>query len=779
MSDSHSSGPNSAHSTALALLTAASDWLWEWGVGGVLVAVRPARGEVPHAVRACVAHPLDPSGWHFMMHHGQPVTAQALVKARASFSVQCTIHHDGHTLAFELTGVPVEGGGGTVQTVGCARQIGAKEAGFVLPARADGMRPAPDPLEPRWTWEPDRDTLSLSPSLTRELPAPSHGARAWWLEVLGDESFELFSIAVHRCREEGELLSMELPVRSRFGERWMHLTGHRLVRNTGRASIEGRLEDIHEQRRLRLTGEAAAERHQRLFAEMTIACLVYDLRTLEWLEVNPAAEQLYGYRHTEFLALGVRDVLDASEHDRLASSIRQPAGSHGTGGDEWLHRHCDGHRLHVQVRTSDVLWDGRPARMIFVVDASELRASAIEIRMLYDCLEHARDMVLVTTAVPDAQGSRAIVYVNRAFELRTGYSRHEVLGRDPRILQGAATSAATVDTVRGRLSRFAPVDVEMINYDKQGNPYWVELSISPVADGQGQYHYMFAVERDITQRKLAVNQLAEQARELELRVEQRTHELTESVKALEAFSRSVSHDLLNPVNGVLGFSELLLKNHAAGLSADAARMLVMIQRSGQRMRTIIDDLLSLARVRRVECRPVTVDAGALAKQMFDDLCSTQPERRAALDVAPQSTLCCDLQLFRIVLDNLLTNGWKYTGRRPETRLRLSVSRVEGGALVSIEDNGAGFDPCGARDLFGTFKRLHRDAEFTGNGIGLATVAQAVDRMGGWVWAESTPDLGAAFHVFLPSAEAARVTTTASSSSEAVGLAVLDQRSSTP
>lgn len=756
-SSSHPQQPL-AQSMALALLTAASDWFWEWDEGGVLRMVQAGRGAVPAVVRACVGLRIDEVGWHFMNRHGQIVSAQALVQARAGFSVRCTIEQGATTLSYDLVGLPAGPPASPPSVAGCARELVFADGAQRHRAMLDGKRPVPDPLLPSWTWDPEVDSISLSPALSRAVPPlASGGARDWWRAILGDDACDLFWLSAQRCREEGEAISLEVQVRSRHGMRWMRLTGSRHAHVRGRVRLDGALEDIHEQRLLRESGEAAAERHRRLFAEMTIACMVYDRQTLSWLEVNPAAEELYGYNHVEFLGMGLREIVDESDHQRLMPAT-ESSRVKGRGGEHWAHRHRDGHRLHVQVKTSDVVWAGRPARMIFVIDASELRATAIEVRMLYECLERARDMVLVTTAVPDAHGNRSIVYVNRAFELKTGYRRHEVLGQDPRLLQGPATSQSTVSTMHSRLARYAPVSVEVINYDKQGNPYWVELSITPVGDDDGRYHYMFSVQRDITQRKLAVAELTDQARELERRVEERTHALAESVKALESFSRSVSHDLLNPVNAVLGFSELVMKNHTSAMPADALRMLTLIRKSGQRMHTIIHDLMNLARVHRMDVRPVRIDVGALAKQLFDALQASQPGRRAILEVSPDAWMLGDLQLFRVILDNLVSNAWKYTGKQTDTVLRLTCRELEGGRLATLADNGAGFDPIAAAGLFGSFKRLHRDSEFAGSGIGLATVALAADRMGGWVWAEAERDCGAKFHVFLPQADQRDVTT---------------------
>ncbi len=747
-----------AEAAALALLRASADWLWEWDAQGTLRRVHSGRAPAPTAALAAVGKRLEDVGWSLTLKNGRPAHSSALASARAGFSVLATVHLGAQVQRYELTAVASPNTSSSHSLLGAAREI-VPFGWQLLDSGGGTLLGDPGNALPRWTMEPATDMLQLSSALARLLLLPAeHGAWAWWKELLG-EDIELFSLAVSRTLDEGDELFLEHLLPTRRGLRWMRITAQRRIFRDGRRQLEGHIEDIHEQAVLQRAHEEQLHRHERLFFDMPLACLIFDIETLNLLEANHAAQELYGMPRTRLLDSALTDLLDPTEHLRFSEVQPLLALRPGlTDSSTWRHRRADGQTLHVRVRGSTIEWEGRAARMVFVMDTTQQRAAALEMRLLYECLEHAADMIVVTQAERNERGEHPIIYVNRAFEKVTGYAREQVIGRDPRLLQGPATQRSELDRLATSLERWEPVVAELINYDARGQAYWVEMTLTPVADESGWFHYWFAVERDVTHRKRAALALAEQAHELERRVEERTRELRETVRAMESFSRSVSHDLQNPLNGVLGFAELLQRGHAAALPPDAARMLSMIQRSARHMQTIIQDLLVLSRVRKMEPRPVRFDPVPLLKGQIDELRAGEPERQITLRCPSTVRLHCDLQLFRAAFENLVANAWKYTRRREQAVIELRVQETSDGLILSVQDNGAGFDPMAGAQLFTAFHRLHGDREFPGNGIGLATVAQAVERLGGWVWAEGVPGEGATFHVYLPEADTAELDT---------------------
>jgi len=256
--------------------------------------------------------------------------------------------------------------------------------------------------------------------------------------------------------------------------------------------------------------------------------------------------------------------------------------------------------------------------------------------------------------------------------------------------------------------------------------------------------------------------LRESKEGLEQRVAERTHELQERNEALrrnaaqllaantelDAFAYSVSHDLRAPLRSIDGFSHVLLEDYAAQLDEAGRDSLQRVRAASQRMATLIDDLLKLARVTRSEMRTENVDLSGMAQDIAADLQRGAPDRPVEFAIAPGLGARGDPRLLRVALENLLRNGWKYTGRQPRPRVEFGSVDVNGERAFLVRDNGAGFDMKYADKLFGVFQRLHSAAEFEGTGVGLATVRRIITRHGGRIWAEGAVDRGATFYFTL-------------------------------
>jgi signal transduction histidine kinase len=208
-------------------------------------------------------------------------------------------------------------------------------------------------------------------------------------------------------------------------------------------------------------------------------------------------------------------------------------------------------------------------------------------------------------------------------------------------------------------------------------------------------------------------------------------------RELEAFSYSVAHDLRAPLRAIDGFSQALLEDHAAKLDADGQRCLARVRAAAQKMAVLIDDLLQLSRITRAELVPRPIDLAHIARTVAAEL---ERESHREIVIADNLTADADPKLVAIVLENLLGNAWKFTGKRADARIE--VGRDDRGFFV--RDNGAGFDMAYREKLFGVFQRLHADADFAGTGIGLATVKRIVERHGGRVWADAKIGEGATF-----------------------------------
>lgn len=225
---------------------------------------------------------------------------------------------------------------------------------------------------------------------------------------------------------------------------------------------------------------------------------------------------------------------------------------------------------------------------------------------------------------------------------------------------------------------------------------------------------------------------------------QRSEAAEAANRELEAFSYSVSHDLHAPLRSVDGFSQALLEDYGAQLDEQARSYLDRIRNATTRMARLIDDLLQLSRVSRGELAREHVDVSALAARVVADRRRQDPTRSVAVTIHPKMTASADPRLLRIVLENLIENAWKFTGRREHAAIQVGWERSKNETAFHVRDNGAGFDPAYADKLFGAFQRLHAVTDFPGTGIGLATVQRIIHRHGGRVWAEGSVDAGASF-----------------------------------
>jgi PAS domain S-box-containing protein len=266
---------------------------------------------------------------------------------------------------------------------------------------------------------------------------------------------------------------------------------------------------------------------------------------------------------------------------------------------------------------------------------------------------------------------------------------------------------------------------------RDGTYHTTSYRAVPVRDTQGEILFWVGVDTDITD--LMANESA----------------LRLANKQLESFSYSVSHDLQSPLQRVGSYSRLLEQELAGQPDGRARHYLSRIQANADTMSQLIEGLLALAHVSEVDVIRAVVNLSDIATEILQRLQAEHPQRRATWRVDPGLAVMGDVRLMRSVLENVIGNAWKFTSGVPVAEITVGGSLARGEYYV--RDNGCGFDMAYADRLFGTFQRLHAADEFPGTGIGLATVARAISRQGGRVWAQAAPGQGATFFFTLPAA----------------------------
>jgi PAS domain S-box-containing protein len=366
-----------------------------------------------------------------------------------------------------------------------------------------------------------------------------------------------------------------------------------------------------------------------------------------------------------------------------------------------------------------------------------LRSSEAMFRGL---LQSAPDAMVIA----DDRGN--IKLANTQAEQLFGYSADELIGRHI----GLVLSRHGVDAEQAKPSfqfNMPPVGTmgaerDLFGIRSDGSEFPIEMSLSPVNTPTGVY--ISSAIRDVSLRR----KQEQAAEDLNFALRMSNAQLEAANKELEAFSYSVSHDLRAPLRSIDGFSQAILEDYSDKLDSEGHDCLQRVRAASQRMGHLIDDLLNLSRVTRVEINKDTVDLTKVAREIAEDLRNTFPDRDVNFIVAENMSAHTDPRLIRIVITNLMNNAWKFTAKKPEACVEFGFTGTNGSREFFIKDNGAGFDSNYASKLFGAFQRLHSTTEFAGTGIGLATVQRILRRQGGRVRAEGKLNEGAAFYFTL-------------------------------
>lgn len=361
--------------------------------------------------------------------------------------------------------------------------------------------------------------------------------------------------------------------------------------------------------------------------------------------------------------------------------------------------------------------------------------------LLEKLFENAPD----ATVVVDRNG--VIRKVNKQTEMFFDYRRDELIGRHVEVLIPKRFRKHHRNYRRGYFddprTRHMGAGLELFGRTRRGVEIPVDIMLSFI-EINGEI-LAFAVIRDVTQAKLGETRI----KELNATLLQHADQLGVINRELESFSYSVSHDLRAPLRAMDGFSQALLEDYGSQLDQEGQNYLQRIRAASQNMGALIDQLLMLSRLSRAEMHPGEVNLTELAEKIVDELREQDPDNKAEVIIRPGMIGFGDAPLLKVALANLLGNACKFSSKRDSPRIEFgSESGSSGETVYFVKDNGAGFNPDYADNLFKPFQRLHGTHEFSGTGIGLATVLRVINRHGGKIWAKGEPDVGAAFYFTL-------------------------------
>lgn len=491
--------------------------------------------------------------------------------------------------------------------------------------------------------------------------------------------------------------------------------------------------------------KASEQQYRSLFLEQPLLLAVYDPQTLRILAVNAAGQAHYGYTEEEFLQLTIEDLRPEQDLEAWRRTVFA-APLQGKRYHRGRHRKKNGDIFFVEIHSNDILFQGKPARVVLAMDVTEQRRAARELRR-----SEARFRALTQLSADWFwEQDEHLRFVN----LSSGDDWPAGLPPPSSILGKKRWEIAGVDTDdweahRAQLERREPFrDLEIRRRAPDGSILYVQVSGSPVFDDKGTFTGYRGVSRDVTPNKRAQEEIARLNAELEERVRQRTAQLEAANADLEAFSYSIAHDLRSPLTSIDGFTHLLENSFGDGVGEQGARYLRRIRAGVAQMSELTDAMLSLARLSDLDIRSDEVDLAALARSVLAQLAEREPGRQVTAEIPDHLWVRGDARLLAQVMANLLGNAWKFSARKPQMWIRVGCEERDGETIYVVADRGAGFDVVHASRLFRAFQRLHGASEFEGTGIGLALVQKILFHHGGRIWATAEPGEGASFYFTL-------------------------------
>jgi len=281
-----------------------------------------------------------------------------------------------------------------------------------------------------------------------------------------------------------------------------------------------------------------------------------------------------------------------------------------------------------------------------------------------------------------------------------------------------------------------------------GSIRYIKVDAILQRDSTGKPSGLVGTNYDITTIKLAEEAIRGLNEKLEQKVKERTESLEKANKELEAFSHSISHDLRGPLRTIDGWSLALVEDYYDLIDDRGKVFLGRIRNGAQQMGLIMDAILKLFRIVRAELLISKVNLSEISQKIISDLKLQNPDRKVKVIIQPDLIIKGDAVLLNLVMVNLLNNAWKFTSTKPEAIIEFGKKEIDNQTVFFVNDNGVGFEMKYASKLFGAFQRMHSDKEFSGTGIGLATVKSIINCHGGKIWAETKVNQGATFYFTL-------------------------------
>jgi PAS domain S-box-containing protein len=550
----------------------------------------------------------------------------------------------------------------------------------------------------------------------------------------------------------------EVEYRRRDGSTFVANLYVRVVRSVNGevAYLEGFVEDISERKRAQEALQLSEEKFRTIFENAPIGIFQSSLEgTL--LSVNTTAASMNGYSSADEF---IQDIMNVREQMYVHPEQRGEIIASAMATDKFIpyeieNRRRDGSvfvaNLHIRVVRDD---NGEPAYLEgFLEDITERKraeAALLREKLFVDAILESLPGVFFLL-----DEELRLVRWNRNYEIVSGFSAAELATQHAFDLVAEEDRERMAGVIDRLLNNGGIATAEACSVMKDGKkrPFFLTGLLWEIEGTK----YILGTGIDITDRKRAeeeIQQLLDQVRqdaaELEQRVAERTAQLKAANEQLEAFAYSVSHDLKAPLRGIDGYSRLLLEDYASQLDNDGRFFITTIRNAALQMTQLIDDLLAYSRLERRAMAASVIQFPAFVEAVLSPYSPQMETLRVALKVSlPPAAIQADADALGMALRNLVDNAIKFTRNTPEPLIEIGGKVTDTSYILWVRDNGIGFDMQYRDRIFEIFQRLQRSEEYPGTGVGLALVRKAMERMGGRAWAESSPGEGATFYLEVP------------------------------
>ena len=531
----------------------------------------------------------------------------------------------------------------------------------------------------------------------------------------GKTKFDLYSVT-QTLKGDDVHVHLSLAIAPGFEESWekVYVSIHDI---TDKKKAEEALIDSEE--RFRALSEASFEA---IFLSEQGICI----------SQNETARKMFGYSHEEAMGRPCTDWIAPESRENVTRNV--------FAGDEHAYEAMgmkkNGEVFPVEIQGRMIGFGGKQVRVTALRDISQRKrveeSLALSEGRFREIIEDVNEI-----AIQGYDQNRYVTFWNLASEKLYGYSAEEAKGkRLEDLIIPDSMRDIVIKSHRDWVEKGVPIPAaELVLKDKKGRP--VPVFSSHVMHRVNNRSEMFCVDLDLSPIKKVEHELRDNRERLEY-----------SYKELEAFSRSVAHDLKAPLRHMYGFAEVLKNDYSGSIDEDGQSYLDMILDSARNMTVLVNNILKLSQSASGQFDIKEVDIAQLAKETFEGINNSDGDRDIKFLCPDSCMVKGDPGMLSIVLTNLLGNAVKFTSKEAEPQIEFGVTRKGRETVFFIRDNGVGFDPGLQDKLFIPFQRLHSKADFHGTGLGLATVRKIIERHEGRIWAKSKPGQGAAFYFTL-------------------------------